>query len=225
MMILLAAGLGLGIVGLRTFRHVPEDARGEGAVETVDVVVAASDIRPTCEITEAMVTTRQVPRDPASQVGFGSKQEVVGRVAGTLIPRGSPVVPDQLAPEGSPPGMACVHPDGRRAVTIQIDCDRDVAEWLGQGKHVDVVALITLSEDQQKHTVSKTLLRDVEVLALEGGFLSTFDAADTTVRTTSVTIQASPSNCVLLQLAIDRGARLRLTPARQPVSSKLEMDR
>lgn len=226
MTILSAIGVGLGLFGLKTFWDVPGDARGADAAEKMDVVVAACDIGPTCEIGEDMVTMKQIPRTLSPRLAFGSKEEAVGRVARITIPRGSPVMPNQLARKGTPPGLALVHTCGRRPVRITVDCDLEVAQWLKSRTHVDVVSMRNTSQDGQQHTVGQTSLRDVEVLALEEGFSNKFDAADATIHAVTATIAVEPRDIPILHLQIARDdGRLRLKPARQPVSSKLNADR
>jgi Flp pilus assembly protein CpaB len=116
----LVVGLGVGFVALKFFVNVLQKAKG-APTELVSVVYAAANIEPTVEIQDSMVEVRQVVKDAAPDSGFSQKAELVGRVASWPIPKGCPIGAMQLAPKGTPHGMAVRITNGFRAVAVKID--------------------------------------------------------------------------------------------------------
>ena len=97
----LVVGLGIGIFAIKMFVNVLQNARGSNTSDMVEVVSAAADINATLEISEAMVSTKKVPKVLTPKMAFATKQEVVGRVAGLMIPNGSAITANMLAPKGT----------------------------------------------------------------------------------------------------------------------------
>ena len=102
----LVVELGVGVFAIKMFVNVLQNAKGSSTGDMVEVVSAVADIAPTMEITEAMIGMRQVPKSLAPKMAFAKKEEVVGRVASMVIPNGSAVTTNLLAPKGTPAGLA-----------------------------------------------------------------------------------------------------------------------
>lgn len=198
----LVVGLGVGVVALKLFVSVLQKAKG-APTANVSVVYATANIEPTLEIQDNMVEVRQVPKEAAPETGFRDKTEVVGRVSSWPIPKGCPIGIMQLAPKGTPPGMAVRITNGFRAVAIKIDESAGVAGWLKAGSRVDVVALMDRAERGANETISKVILQNVEVLAVGQGVGKASDAAAELAR--SVTLLVTPADVPKLHLAGTRG--------------------
>jgi pilus assembly protein CpaB len=207
----LAVGLGVGVVALKVIVNVLQKAKA-APTASVSVVYAASNIEPTLEIQDSMVEIRQVPKEAAPETGFRDKAEVVGRVSSWPIPKGCPIGIMQLAPKGTPPGMAVRITNGFRAVAVKIDESAGVAGWLKTGSRVDVVALMDRVERGANEAISKVILQNVEVLAVGQGIGKASDAAAELAR--SVTLLVSPADVPKLHLAETRG-KLRLAMRNQ----------
>jgi pilus assembly protein CpaB len=205
----LVVGLGVGIFAIKMFVNVLQNAKGSNTGEMVEVVSAIADIAPTVEITDAMVGIRQVPKSLAPKLSFTSKEEVVGRVAAMVIPNGSAVTANLLAPKGTLPGLAVKIPEGYRAVAIKTDEYAGVAGWLKPRARVDVVAMMLVQDGGRRSTICRTILQDVEVLAV-GQDLGNAGDPNATV-TKSVTLAVRPSDVPRLHLASSQnGSKLRL---------------
>lgn len=202
----LVVGLGVGLMALKVFVNVLQKAQGATS-ETVPVVFTTTDIEPTIEIQESMVEVKNVPKEAAPDTGFADIGEVVGRVTSWPIPKGAAIGAMQLAPIGTPPGMAVRITDGYRAVAVKIDESVGVAGWIKPGSRVDVVALLSSPDRCTQGSISKTILQNVEVLAV-GQEIGT--AGDTAAAVTStVTLLLPPADVPKLHLAETKG-RLRL---------------
>jgi pilus assembly protein CpaB len=206
----LVVGLGVGLVALKVFVNVLQKAKAAPA-EMVSVVYATGNIEPTLEIQESMVEVRQVPKGLAGESAFREKSEVVGRVASWPIPKGSPIADMQLAAKGTPPGMAVRIPEGYRAVAVKIDESAGVAGWIKPSSRVDVVVLLA-SPDKSRESISKTILQNVEVLAVGQDLGKAGDTA--AALTNSATLLVRSADVPKLHLAETKG-KLRLAMRNQ----------
>lgn len=122
-------------------------------VEMRTVVVAAADIAARTPITEADVTTREVPADPTNAQAFTSVDQAIGRVTGVPVASGQLVGPTVLAStaEGMTysilaPGEA-FDPEGPdwRAVSVNVPASNAVGGTLASGQLVDLIVTMPLN--------------------------------------------------------------------------------
>lgn len=204
----LVVGLGIGVFAIKLFIGVLQNARGSNTSDMVEVATAVADIPGTMEISDAMVTMKPVPKALAPKMGFMSKEEVVNRVASLMIPNGSAITANMLAPKGTPAGLAARIPEGFRAVAVKIDEYAGVAGWLKPQARVDVVAMMVTNANGKRQTICRTILQDVEVLTV-GQNIN--DADPAAAVTKSVTLAVRPSDVPKLHLAAsENGSKLRL---------------
>lgn len=138
---------------------------GEGppaAPETVSVVVAAEDIPAESVIGAEAVTTTDLPADRVPRGAATHVSEVLGKVAGVVLPTGTVIQLDKLAEPGPAQGLAWTVTPGMRAVTVALDPVSGVAGFLKPGNRVDVLATVP----QGDTTVALTVLQDVKLLAI-----------------------------------------------------------
>lgn len=212
----MVVGLAVGLLALKVFVNVLQKAKGATS-EMVPVVYAATNIEPTLEIQDSMIEIRKLTKDAVPETGFNEKSEVVGRVTSWPIPKGSPIGAMQLAPKGTPPGMAVMIEEGYRAVAVKIDESAGVAGWIKPGSRVDVVAL--LSDPDRRHglqSFSKVILQNLQVLAVGQEIAKAGDTAANVTKT--VTLLVKPSDVPKLHLAETKG-KLRLAMRNQNDSS------
>lgn len=203
----MVVGLGVGLVALKVFVNVLQKAKG-ATVESVPLVCAAMNIEPTIEVTESMIEVRQVSKEAFPETGFHDKKEVLGRVTSWPIPKGTPFGAMQLAPKGTPAGMAVRIENGLRAVAVKIDESAGVAGWIKPGSRVDVTALLDNPDRNSKSRyLSKVILQNIEVLAVGQEIGKASEAAATITNT--VTLLVAPDDVPKLHLAESKG-KLRL---------------
>ncbi len=208
----LVIGLCVGVFALKVFVNVLQKARGATVNDTVSVVCAAVDIDPTVEVQEAMLEVRQVPKSLVPERTFADPKELVGRVTSLTVAKGMPVVDHLLAAKGTPPGMAVRIQEGFRAVAVKIDESAGVAGWVKPGSRVDVVVLLSVRRNNQSETISKTILQNVEVLAVGQDIGNKVDTA--AALASSVTLLVNPADVPKLHLASSKG-NLRLAMRNQ----------
>ena len=205
----LAVGLLVGILAIKIFADVLKKARGASTANDITKVVCASaDINSTAEITSAMVETRMVPKSLAPKGSFADLKDITGRVAAVSVAKGMPITESFLAPRGTAPGMVVRIRDGYRAVAVKVDESSGVAGWLRPGCRVDVVAVIANEGGNNRATISKVILENVEVLAVGQDIGVKGDSAAASV-TKSVTLAVLPEEVPRLHLAATKGT-LRL---------------
>jgi pilus assembly protein CpaB len=201
----LIVGLAVGGVAIKCFLTVLKKAKGSNVSDTVEVIRASTDIAPTVEIAEAMLSKASVPKALVPEGSFSDAKKIVGRVSSQMIPKGMPVTNSLLAPEGTPPGMVARIQDGYRAVAIQVDEVVGVGGFVKPGSHVDVV--IVMSGASKNQNISRVILQNVEVLAAGGKTDSGGQGASVS---RSVTLLVKPEDASKLSLAAQKG-KLRLT--------------
>lgn len=203
----LVIGLGVGIFAIKIFMNVLQKAKGASNVDTVEVVKASQEIPATSEITAEMVEMVTVPLALAPRGTLTDKQKLIRRVANQTIPAGVPIFSTMLAPEGTPPGMISRIPEGYRAVAVRIDEFVGVGGWMKPGSYVDVAVVMDVRASNNRSTVSKIVLQNVQVLAIG----QTIQAQGTTGASLarSVTLMIRPDDVTKLHLAASKG-QLRL---------------
>ncbi|MDH7480971.1 MAG: Flp pilus assembly protein CpaB [Armatimonadota bacterium] len=130
--------------------------------QPVAVVAASKDIPARTIITQDMVRVNDFPRKLIPPNAAVSIDSVVGKVALQTIKEGNPISMNQLAPRGAALGLSYAVPPLMRAVTVALDPIIGVAGFLKPGDHVDVIATFDVNDG----TITKTVLQDVELLAI-----------------------------------------------------------
>jgi pilus assembly protein CpaB len=146
-----------------------------GVSEDVELVVAARDIAPMTSITEEMCEVRKVQRGQAPKSTLAALPAVVGHVTTTRLVKGQPFTEAMFAPEGSGFFVASNLPAGKRAVNVAL-ADYSVLDGLlYPGCAVDVIASFDMRSkgEMNQGVISKTLLHNVQVLAVENRTVAT----------------------------------------------------
>jgi len=147
------------------------------AVETVDVLVAKSDLAAGQVITERDIGWQVWPRD-AANAGFIKKterpnaaSEFVGAIVRSALVAGEPIRESKVVIGKGAGFMAAILPRGMRAVAIDVSPNTGAGGFILPNDHVDVV-LTRRDKMAEKSTgiekyVSETILRNVRVLAVD----------------------------------------------------------
>ncbi len=131
----------------------PEAPQQEGMVS---IIVSAQDIPQGKDITEDAIVSQEWPRDAVPVGALFEREDVLGKIARSFIPRGMPILesmlaePGELLPSGGPAAMQI--PEGKVAYALPIARYSSVAWALRPGDHVDVLLsfpLVDLDEEFQ----------------------------------------------------------------------------
>jgi len=185
--------------------------------ETVGVVVAKTNIPAYTELTAGMVEMKDVPKGQVPPQALGQLVVAIGQVAQFDLQAGQTLTRGDVMPAGARQGLTFVIGDGMRAVTVALDPVSGVGGFAQPTDRVDVVATF----DQDDMTITKTVLQDVEVLAIneqtirppvraakasDAGAEKEKEEAPATEQIKSVTLAVTPHQAQILILSASRGS-------------------
>jgi pilus assembly protein CpaB len=129
----------------------------------VAVVVMKSSVPAHEEINQAEVELKQFPREQVPSDALRLPAEAVGSIARTELSAGSILKRSDVSPRSAMRGLTFVIPEGMRAVTVALDPISGVGGFVFPGDRVDVLATFNAGREP---TLTKTIVQDVEVLAM-----------------------------------------------------------
>ena len=139
----------------------PEQKPGNVAAGNVTVVEAARDIAPQTVLTEEMLKTVEVPANLVPAGALTDKKQALGKKTGIDLFAGDILTERKLTSHGG--GFVGMIPDGMRAVSFGVN---DVTGVSGFAKPGDKVDILLVTDKEGNGIVSKTLLKDVLILAV-----------------------------------------------------------
>jgi pilus assembly protein CpaB len=195
-----------GYAALQVVRQQPPVANTAEPRSSQQVVVAARDLQVGALLGEEDVRTVDWPGN-AVPAGFAtSVPEVVGRGLITSVRMNEPLLDGKLSDRNGQGGLPIVIPEGMRAITVSVNEVVGVAGFVVTRTRVDVVLIIAAPGSSEM--VSKTILQNIEVLAVAQNFQPNPEGKPTVVSV--VTLLLSPDDAERLILATSQG-RIQLT--------------
>ena len=203
----LIALLAAVLVGLGLYRFLQELQKPQEVPHTT-VVVAAVDIPENTQITEEMLTLRSISDDSLLADYITDPESVIGMVLTGDLYTGEPVTRARLVRLGETASdrntLAYMVQPGMRAMTIFVDQDTGLVNFLKPGNRVDILAnyshedtRIVLNEESRLEYVqiptTHLLAQNITILAVG----SVMDKAGTAEYTT-VTLEVTPEDALNL---------------------------
>lgn len=178
---------------------------GGEAMETVPVVVAATDVPRGVSIAPNQIKTRDWPKHLVPSGALTSVEEARGRVTFHPIVKGEVVLEGKLTGKDSGRGLASMIPPGMRAFTIHTpSVASGVAGFILPGNKVDV--LLTLPGDSTTGGgITTTLLQNLEILAVDQRLDPPSENRVDYRQLQSVTLLVTPDQAAKLDLGQNRG--------------------
>jgi pilus assembly protein CpaB len=173
----------------------------EKKIESVNVVIATSEMPVGVTIKPADVQVVKMPSDQFPKGAFSGVEEVLGRPVISNILAGEPVVEGRLAERGSGFGLAPVIPIGMRAVAVRVNDVVGVAGFVLPGIRVDV--LVTLRPPGDAGARTTTVLQNIIVLS--AGQTIQPDGSGKAIEAPVVTLLVTPEQAEVLTLAGNEG--------------------
>lgn len=136
-------------------------------VETVNVVLARTDVTVGSALAPQQLRTVEWPKEFAPRGGFADEEQLVGRVLRRALADGEPILEPSLLPNGSEAGLVSVINAEARAVSVKVDPIIGVAGFVNPGTRVDVLATLRNLATRDKIPYTKVVLQDVRVLAID----------------------------------------------------------
>ena len=181
----------------------------------VDVVLAATSLP-----AMSVVNSSHVRKDTASinnlPEGYLSiPAQAVGRVLAVPVVEGQMLTQQCFISEGTSAQLAASLPDGMRAFSVSLSSSSITGGMLYPGCVVDVLATFNLSRTERGEAMSTTLLREIQVLAVENlTVVSKVSDSDgklpgvqtrTSTGNQTVTLMVDSKQAEALQLAVTYG--------------------
>jgi Flp pilus assembly protein CpaB len=150
-------GVALAVVAGATSFYLINQAQqnaSQGPAEKVTVVVAAQIIPARTPIQPGAIVLRELPLDPASQVGIiKDPAALAGKVLAIPVAVGQPIYSNMIASASGQSGFDILGPDETvapdspawRAISIAIPDDRAVAGLLVAGQTIDIFMTATMA--------------------------------------------------------------------------------
>lgn len=204
------------------------------APKTVEIIVARDDLPGMTKIEQELLETKEVGVGEKPDGAFTDPVQILGRVLKAGLVAGQPVLETSLLEDAGGAQLASSLPAGMRAVSVEINGSSALRGLLFPGSRVDViVAYKPLPGSRGAAPVSRTLLQNVGVLAVEDKTVFTVEAEDgeedkspsmsrRSGRGLMVTLMVDPQQARELQSARDLG-ELSLS-LRNPLDVSLTAD-
>ena len=205
--LLLIAISGLGLLGV--FVLVAQYVAGvrDEVEPKVRLLALAQPVKANQALTDAMLTTVEMPQRWAPVTAMRDPADVIGLVAGTdltersLLQDGMLVAPPDLAP-------------GEREVAILVDAETGVAGKIGPGKRVDIVATFPASERkaaQARVVVAAARIVEVGQVRLKGADNLREQQNANPGQVVPVTFALSPEQVLVVNYAEQNASGVRLS--------------
>ena len=183
-----------GPAGPRTAQAAP--------IETVEVLVAARDMKMGTVLAPEDVGRVRWPGDAVPAGYSADPSEVVGRGLLTPVSANEPLLSTKLARKEAGGGLAITIPEGSRAMSVKVDDVISVAGFVVPGSRVDVLATLDQAARLSEPT-TRVILQNVPVAAADQQVQK--DPQGEPVTVSVVTLVVTPEQGEKLALVASKG--------------------
>jgi pilus assembly protein CpaB len=140
-------------------------------IEYINVYVAARSMPPKYKITESDIKQVKVSREYLNSKAVLNKADIVGRRLNESVIEGEQILKDRLVDNGKT-NLAYRVPEGKRAVSININDQINVSNLVRPGDFVDIIASFDKEEVEEASgkviypRITKTVIQNIEILAI-----------------------------------------------------------
>jgi pilus assembly protein CpaB len=202
LVLVLAVSVG-GVFAFATYNYVQKMPARTVSMPTRPVVVAAADLEVGVELGRDDVRVIEWPANAAPAAAFSNPADVIGR--GLILPviQNEPILPMKIASKEAGAGLPPAIPPGLRAVSVKVNEVIGVAGYVLPGTRVDVVAIVSPTQQPSEMT-AKVILTNVQVLAA-GTRIDRDTEKNKPVAVNVVTLLVNPDEAERLTLASTEG--------------------
>ena len=188
---------------------LPGRGNGQTQLKEVQLIEAVGSLERGTVVTRDHVAVRKVPRGHEPDNAFRDQGQVIGKRLIRSMSKGQIFTKAYFPTEGTGLELASQLPSGMRAVSLAISDSSGLRGLLYPGSTVDI--LVSLRSSNNDESVSKTLLEEVQVLAIGSKTASSPEEEDgkqpkvERAKKMIVTIAVYPEQAQKLQLAMKHG--------------------
>lgn len=183
------------------------------STQDVDVVLTRKSLPAMSVVTSSHVSKDTSPVDKLPEGYLSSPTQAVGRILAVPVVEGQILTQHCFVTEGTAAQVAASLPDGMRAFSVSLSSSSITGGLLYPGCVVDVLATFNLRRADRGEAVSTTLLRGIQVLAVENVSVvsqdTDEDASSQRGRSRgghqTVTLMVDSKQAMALQLAVSYG--------------------
>lgn len=208
-------GIAAAMLAQRMLSQAPPPA-AQATIETTTVIVARLDVNKGSALASTHLDSVEWPSNLVPKGTFSGKDAVAGRVIRHSLSAGEPIFEFALLPKGAEAGLTSVIKHNLRAVSVKVDAIIGVAGFVTPGSRVDVLATLRQA-GSGKHSVSKVILQNIPVLAIDQKMDEVKNGEPELVSV--VTLEVSPEQAEQLTYSAHEG-RLQLA-LRSPADSDI----
>ena len=132
------------------FTYLKNAGSSEKEIQTVDVVVATKDIEKKVAIAAADVKTIKMDKQYVLPTAHTSVNDVIGKRITDRIMAGEQILRGRIVDETNTT-LAYVIPEGKRAVTINVNEASEVGDFIRPGDYVDILGTYDKWEYEDKN--------------------------------------------------------------------------
>jgi pilus assembly protein CpaB len=215
MLVVVSLALALGAAVLaRNWITAQMTAAAESRPAGIGVVVAAMEIPFGIKVEGRHVRLIDLPPGTTPAGHFKKIEDVVGQIATQKVLPGEVLIAERFSEHMGGSTLAAIIKPNMRAVTVRVNDVVGVAGFLLPGNHVDVVGARMV----EKRAVTETILRDINVLAVDQKART---EKDEPVVVRAVTLEVTPLQAETLVKAREEG-EIQLT-LRNPIEEDPEV--
>jgi len=150
---------------LRASASIAKDTdSGDGMV---DVMFATRSLPAMTVIDASVLTVKRMSRDEAPKKFISRPADIVGKVLAAPVSDGQAFTKDTFAEEGGSRQFAAIIPPGKRAQSISVADSSGLGNLIYPGSCVDVLVTFKPQDGDPNGGLTKTLLENVQVLAID----------------------------------------------------------
>ena len=165
------------------YTYIKKETTTSQVVEQVNVYVAAKTMPAKYKITETDIKVEKVAKEYLNSRAVLNKADIVGKKLKDSVIAGEQILSDRLVDE-SKSSLSYRIPEGKRAVSINVDERKNVSNLVRPGDCVDVIASFAQEEVKTGAAsvvmpqMSKVVLQNLEVLAISQDQVITTEKVD-----------------------------------------------
>jgi len=184
-------------------KRAPDPAQSE----TETILVAMTDIPMGDPVSPQMVKPEEWPKDKVPKGAIKTIEELQDRRPKTRIYANSPILDNQLLGKGMlDQGASDAIPKGMRVIAVKVDLVSGSASLIRPGDRVDLlVHLHPAGGGDLSKTVTKTILQDIKVFAVDNAWDATGGAGEKTIVAKTVSLLVTPAQAEKVTLASEMG--------------------